>query len=150
MTVWVIEGTSQLTWCAVMYIFGVLYSYLGTKGTVILSNVTFKEIGYMKYPNAHDDPRHHATSFDDETINSSARFDLERIVHANASGYLFADSYQSSELRELERETPTHDIAPAVYSSFGIWGMPLLSATGEISNAARTEAIVIHIDERAM
>lgn len=104
----------------------------------------------MKYPNARDDPRHHATSFDDETINSSARFDLERIVHANASGYLFADSYQSSELREPEREAPTHDIAPAVYSSFGIWWMPLLSTTGEISNAVRTEAIVIHIDERAM
>ena len=28
--------------------------------------------------------------------------------------------------------------------------MPLLSTTGEISNAARTEAMVIHIDERAM
>lgn len=58
--------------------------------------------------------------------------------------------HQSCEnTREVGRPM-TYDIAPAVYSSFGIWGMPWLSTAGEISNAARTEAMVIHIDERAM
>jgi hypothetical protein len=44
----------------------------------------------------------------------------------------------------------TYEIAPAEYSSFGICGTPRPSTTGEISKAARTEATVIHIDERAM
>ena len=58
--------------------------------------------------------------------------------------------HQNSETeRNVDIRYATYEIAPAEYSSFGICGTPP-STTGDISKAARTEATVIHIDERAM
>ena len=93
---------------------------------------------------------HHALS--EETINRSACFDLGRIAHANSSGYLHTHSSSEPRAKKKKRnaDTRTYEIAPTEYSSFGIWGTPWPSTTGEISKAARTEATVIHIDERAM
>jgi hypothetical protein len=59
--------------------------------------------------------------------------------------------HQNSEtVRDIDIRYATYEIAPAEYSSFGICGTPPPSTTGEISKAARTEATVIHMDERAM
>jgi hypothetical protein len=58
--------------------------------------------------------------------------------------------HQNSETERIYIRYATYEIAPAEYSSFGICGTPHPSTTGEISKAARTEATVIHIDERAM
>ncbi len=60
--------------------------------------------------------------------------------------------HQNSEIeeRDIDMRYATYEIAPTEYSSFGICAIPRPSTTGEISKAARTEATVIHIDERAM
>lgn len=59
--------------------------------------------------------------------------------------------HQNSETgHDIDIRYVTYEIAPTEYSSFGICGTPRPSTTGEISKAARTEATVIHIDERAM
>ena len=44
----------------------------------------------------------------------------------------------------------THEINPASYFSSGMMGFPFSSSFGEILNAASTETIPIHNDDRAM
>ena len=73
-------------------------------------------------------------------------------MHAKSSGYLHTNHrhQNSGTERDIDIRHATYEIAPAEYSSFGICGTPRPSTTGEISKAARTEATVIHIDDRAM
>ncbi len=94
----------------------------------------------MELPLPHRSYRHRLLK---QTVNSSPWSDIGKIMHPMSSGYLHTESLSSN--RERKRRNATYEIAPAVYSSFGICGTPRC----DISNAARTEATVIHIDERA-